>query len=286
MTMEQNDVYKAAAGLDSRNKKRDFVLLDSLDNFQPLNNQVLIKINPDEYEQLTSGIILSDESFLDEANRYNPAMHAVRHGFIAKQPKEFIYSPSGTESHRTTIETKVGDIVYFPIVESVNCPLLRCNEEWYLMMGYECLYLAKREINTPPEDCDILIQGAVDNYYNVIMLNGYLLTEQQYDIDDNPLRIDDGKILNNKKCKVIFSGTPVEYREHPAKSIHSTKMNCKGYSDGKIAYSNKEINNGDMVMPSRVIQDAVVLLEDSLHLHFDGKNNYRLLQRKYIDAIL
>jgi hypothetical protein len=178
----------------------------------------------------------------------------------------------------------VGDDVYFPVIESVNCPLVIYNEEYYLLMNYEVLYLAKRPC-VHMDSANYIKVG--DNEFEVTMLNGYLLCKtEEYD-DTTPFRIEDRKVKDFKRVRIIFSGIPVEYRSNPLNSPPSNRRagTCIGYTLPKGYPSNPEIKNGDIVLPMKSIRSSEVMLEDELHLNFDGKNMYRLLQRKYIDAI-
>lgn len=281
--LSENSIYQQAADLHKRNPQRDYVAVDSLDTFRCIHNRVLIKIDVDKYEKIGS-IILGDEGFLDSQNRYNPSVHAVRCGTIVKQPEKYLYHDKGNESHNTTIETFIGDTVFFPVVESMNCPLILCGDDYYLLMNYEVLYLVKRHMMIEEESDNVIFVDG--DWFNVIMLNGYLLCERYYEIDNNPLRIDDGKVLVKKYAKVVFSGSPVVSRQIQTTAIPSTKRGCKAYSDGRFVASNPEVKNGDTILIHRTVQESEVLLEDELHLYFDGKFPYRLVQRKYVDAIV
>lgn len=262
--MKESEVYSQAKALAKPNPSRTFIRLDSLDTFKCIQNKVLISINPEEYETVAGKFFIGDSSYLDEMNRYNPAVHAVRHGVIVNQVDKFIFNEKGQEDHKTEIETKIGDEVFFPAIESTNCPLILCQDKYYLLMDYEVLYLAKRVIPYFDSANNTII---VDDYcYDVIMLNGYLLCSRYYeDVKQGIIIALEDKKLNKKYADVIYAGNPVEYRS-------------------KKVGSNEEIQVGDRIL----IQNAAaeLMLEDSLHLFFDKKNQYRVVARKNVNAIV
>lgn len=277
-----NDIYKQVEGLHRENKARTYANVDSIDSMKMLNNRVLIKIDPTVYEKTNSGLFVETASYLNENNRFKPEFHAVRQGIVVKVPERYIYRENGIESHDTEIEVEIGDIVFFPLVESVNGDLIKCDDDFYLCINYETLHLAKRQVVLlTNSDNSIIVDGKL---YEVIMLNGYLLCEPVYE-ETSKFAVED-KVKNKKLAKVVFSGNPVKYRDTKPMSIHSTTVDCRGYTDGKYVPSNAEVKNGDTIMISKAVQGAEVMLENDLHLHFDGKNNYRLVQRKYVDFIV
>lgn len=279
--MNDNEVYKAVADLHKPNQRRKVIHLDSIDGLKMLNNNVLIKINPDVYEKTNSGIIVETAIYEEENNRFKPEHHAVRQGEVIAIPDKFTYHKHGTQGHKTTIEIEIGDIVFFPLVESVNGELIKCKGDYYLILNYETLYLAKRRVVLLHSNNSVVVDGKL---YEVIMLNGYLLCNTLMQ-EQSEFAIDKQK-KNLKLAKVVFSGSPVIYRDTKPMTIYSTKVDCRGYSDGKYVPSNSEIKNRDVILISKVVQGAEVMLENDMHLHFDGKNNYRLVQRKYVDSII
>jgi co-chaperonin GroES (HSP10) len=279
--MNDNEIYSAVADLHNPNPRRKVVHLDSIEGIKLLNNNVLIHIDPHLYETTNSGLLVETAVYEEEQNRFKPDHHAVRQGEVVAIPNKFTYSETGTQGHKTTIEIEVGDIVFFPLVESVNGELFICNGEYYLMLNYETLYLAKRRVVLLSNSNSLVVDGKL---FEVIMLNGYLLCETLKQ-ETNQFAIDKDK-KNLKLAKVLFSGLPVVYRDTKPMIIHSTKVDCRGYTDGKYVPSNGEIKNGDIILISKVVQNAEVMLENDMHLHFDGKNNYRLVQRKYVDSII
>lgn len=279
--MNENEVLKQASKLHKENPRRIVTKLDSIDNIKLINNRVMIKINPEVYEKTNSGLLVESAAYDNEQNRYKPDHHAVRCGEIVNQAKKFVYHEDGQQSHRTTIETEIGDTVWFPLVESVNGDLFLCKGDYYLVINYETLHVARRRVVLLTTSNSLVVDGKL---YDVIPLNGYLLCEPIY-VEQSKYAIEEKK-KNPKLAKVVYSGNPVEYRDTKPAIIYSTKVDCRGYTDGKYVPSNGEIKNGDTILISKVVQGAEVMLENDMHLQFDGKNNYRLVQRKYVDSIL
>lgn len=260
--MDQNQIFQSAQGLSKPNPRRECIEIKSLDTFKCINNKVLIKIDVSAYETLGSGFMLGDEQYEFSANRYNVAVHSVRHGEIVKQVDTFYYSPSknGLQDHKTEIETLIGDDVFFPTGESENCPLFRFKNDYYLLMDYEILYLAKRKTSVKKIENQVEVNGSL---FDIIMLNGFILCERVYDEIKSSISLED-KVLNKKYAKVVYLGNPVEYRSPKHISAEGIKI-------------------GDIIILTNY--GAEVMLEDELHLFFDGMNTYRVVQRKFVMGV-
>ena len=226
-------------------KSREYIELPSISHFKPINNLVLIHITPSEYERLASGIFLGDvESITDEHRRYEPAEHAVRMGRVVAVPDVFQYTktPNIGSDWDTEIEIEVGDLVWFSHTDAYNAQLVRCSGEWYYMMRYTNLILAKRG-------------------NSIIMLNGYLLADPVYRYIKHPLLIGViDKELDYSTAIVTHAGKPVRYKS----SFYT---------------SNEDIDVGDKVMLANA--KAFIWLESDLHLMLDGKK-HRVIQRRYV----
>lgn len=256
--------FNQVADLAKDNKARSVIQLSQweLEDFEPMNNNVLVEIDPSEYEVIGGWLVYIDEMYTHEKDRYNAGEHTIRHGKVVRHPKEFIYHEHGQQKHKTTIEIQLGDDVFFPGSESSNCPLIESNGRLYLVLDYEVLYVAKREVNG--KFGNIYVD---DKWFQVIPLNGYLMCKKYYDDAKSPLSIT-MKNINKKVVDVVYAGSPVEYRQ----------------SKGGTHPTGKEVKAGDRLFIYN--HDAMVMLESDMHLHFDKANNYRMVQRKYVMAIL
>jgi co-chaperonin GroES (HSP10) len=127
----------------------------------PLNNQVIVKIKPEEYERL-KGFELD--------NTFKDSHLSVTAGEIVSVPKSIRYNKGRPSeiSWETTLEVEIGDTVIFHYLCFYNATIsdgdisgkiFEKDGETFLYVSYSQLFLAVRD-------------------EEIIMLNGYVLAEK------------------------------------------------------------------------------------------------------------
>lgn len=133
------------------------------------NNKVLVCItDPIKNKKTESGIIMISETDMD----WSPATHTNRVGVIIQQAMFLKKQPN--HLWRTTVETEIGDKVWFDYMVTKNCDTIITETNEYKLLDYYDLIVAKRG-----ED--------------IICLNGYCLFSLCRDEVKSVLAIDTGK---------------------------------------------------------------------------------------------
>jgi len=135
--------------------KEQVLQLDSLDNFKPISNSVLLRID-EMHDEITYGTLT-----LKLDTSFEIGKHAANKGVVIKVPEKFTYSekPSlNTGDWDTTIEVIPNDLVYFDYLTGLECSKIECEDKLYYILPYHTLYVARRK-------------------EEVIPLNGYVLLE-------------------------------------------------------------------------------------------------------------
>jgi len=135
--------------------KEQVLQLDSLDNFKPISNSVLVRIN-EMHDEITYGTLT-----LKLDTSFEVGKHAANKGVVIKVPEKFVYSKTpniNTSDWDTDIEAEEGDLVYFDYLSGIECNKVECEDKLYYILPYHTLYILKRK-------------------NKVIPLNGYVLLE-------------------------------------------------------------------------------------------------------------
>jgi len=135
--------------------KEQVLQLDSLDNFKPISNSVLVRID-DRHDEITYGTLT-----LKLDTSFEVGKHAANKGVVIKVPEKFVYSNKplpNTGDWDTEIEVEEGDLVYFDYLTGIECNQIECKGKLYYVLPYHTLYVVRRK-------------------EEVIPLNGYVLLE-------------------------------------------------------------------------------------------------------------
>jgi co-chaperonin GroES (HSP10) len=222
-------------------KDRSIVTSDRVPS-KTLNNKVLVRIDliPDEYK---SGIIRGD-SLWDESG------HAVRTGVVCVKPDRLF----NKRDHGHGMDWKfpydeqtllVGDVVYFGLVESFNCPVIIVDGVRYFLVDFQEIIFVKR--------------GRGER---IIPLNGYVLVGEYREKEKSKYIIvpDNTEKQNLKKGVVKYVG----------------KMNSR-YVNRK-AKDAVDVNVGDVV---NFRMNLWTKLEDERYCTFEKGLGY--VQRRWIN---
>jgi hypothetical protein len=179
--------------------------IDSIENLRISENNVLVKL-PDTYRMMLNNEI--DIRGISIITKYEPSYYAPRYGTVAVIPNRLKFGIGGM-SWKTDIEIQVGDTVWFnylvclmalgrllnPVYRSDETRYYTCGEDIYVLLPYESLIVAKREVSEFPTD-----------YTETICLNSYVIGKQI------KRKVSDKLIVNDEKTgwvKLLHVGNPV-----------------------------------------------------------------------------
>jgi len=228
--------------------KEQVLKMDSLDNFKPINNSVLVHIN-DRHDEITYGTLT-----LKLDTSFEPGIHAENKGVVVKVPDKYIYSEKplpNTGDWETEIEVQPGDQVWFDYLTGIECSKIECDDKLYYVLPYHTLYIAKRKDK-------------------VIPLNGYVLC--------SPIIREEGyKEFKFEREEAKFA--VVAYAGSCNKRYRSSQNKL-----GKIFYhDDPEVKVGCKVVYGMSIN---LFLEQEEHSSFNGNERYRIVQRRHLSAIM
>jgi hypothetical protein len=179
--------------------------IDTIENLRISENNVLIKL-PDTYRMMLNNEI--DIRGISIITKYEPSYYAPRYGTVAVIPNRLKFGIGGM-SWKTDIEIQVGDTVWFnylvclmalgkllnPVYRSDETRYYTCGEDIYVLLPYESLIVAKREVSKFPT-----------GYTETICLNSYVIGKQI------KRKVSDKLIVNDEKTgwiKLLHVGNPV-----------------------------------------------------------------------------
>ena len=264
--------------LQATKEIHDKFKIKSLDSFRAQNGLVVCEVLTDNANSRTkSGIYkVSKEANRDQYLNQN-ANRVVR---VVKLPKSL-------PPHRwkTNIELKVGDIAWVSPFNAVNCPMIILDDKEYSLISYYDFRVAKRRNFKREINCVVdkdgkgkrVLKGNKkymiedEKVHEIIPLNGYLMCEEVY---TKKKALDYEKdVLTTKYGRIKYVGEPNEYY---ISTVGGRRL--KQDLDGGC-----DVKSGDLVLKEERIHMRV---EEPLHLHFDGKTVYFVIQRRHIMVIL
>lgn len=252
------------------------------------NNQVLARtVDKNEESRTKAGLYkVGDTDF-------QPAKHANRISEVVMVPDTLYFGltwhkvyPHATESMpwRTEQQLLPGDIIWHSYMDSLNCPMITCEdepEEEYKLLNYYDIYVAKREIAQMSSSTGFTqsfnygneqyIKNGNSEIYLIVPLNGYILCEEVKEEKLGDLDVLD-KHIDQRFGKVAFIGKKVTYRRE-----RIGKPPVERDFDG-----DDEFVPGDIIIKKN--PKIHILLEDPLHCRFNGNTLYFVIQRKDIYA--
>ena len=230
--------------------KEQVLQLDSLDNFKPISNSVLLRIN-EKHDKLTYGTLT-----LINDTTYDIGKHAPNKGVVVKVPDKFVYSKTpniNTSDWDTDIEVEEGDLVYFDYLSGIECNKIEHEDKLYYILPYHTLYISKREVY------DKLNITKTE----IIPLNGYVLLE--------PIIKEEGykdfkfEREQAKYATVAYSGS------------------CNKKYRNKQYYDDSDIRAGEKVIYGKV---SGLFLEQEEYSSLNGNKRYRIIQRRFLTGII
>jgi len=228
--------------------KEQTIKLDSLDLFKPINNNVLVRID-DRHDEITYGTLtlILDTSF-------EPGIHAENKGVIVKVPDKFVYSEKplpNTAEWDTDIEVEEGDLVWFDYLTGIECSKVECQEKLYYILPYHTLYVARRR-------------------EEVVPLNGYVLCQP---------------IINKEK----FIEFEIEREDAKYATVKYAGSCNKRYRHSQNKWGKSFYHDDPAVQAGcKVIYGMPInlWLEQEEHSSFNGKERYRIVQRRHLLGIM
>jgi len=232
----------------------------SLESVEMKSNYVLVmptRAN-DEYKMADGNVLYIDTT-------YEKEQHAVTSGIVFKVPEKLQFNLEGNKlDFDVSMDLKEGDEVFHHYLASKHCieygKYVIYEGILMLMVNYDQLYAAKRQIEET-------------NEFDVVMLNGYVLIEPE--IEEKPEVNIKGYTLpeylfnraSGQFGTVKYIGSPVkEYRD----------PDYRDFDDSKV-----DISPGDRIF---FIQNNDIPLEYEIHRSFEGKQEFFRMQRRDILA--
>jgi hypothetical protein len=246
------------------------------------NNLVVVEMPQYEGDKKTeSGIIygFNKEVQYAEGNENHIADVADVYGTVVRCPEKFYFAhkTSYSPSWNTTIEIRVGDLVWFNPLIATNCTEIGVNHKTYKLIPYDDLFVAKRHIEVK----DATINQDVERFLNqygmsvcppkfidqVICLNGYCIVERVHQKSLGSLDVLSQDRIDETRGIIRYCGS------------------CN------IEYENKkwtdfvELKEGDEVlfMPNH---RPIPLERKSYNAHFEAGKLYYAVQRRYITMVI
>ena len=235
----------------------------SIEHFRPLANRVLVKID----KRFTNSIRLTDECDLIIDTSFEPEKHTTTYGTVIALPSALTY---GSEQHhmpwKTSIETKVGDTVYFTW-DAVVVAFGKTNpgvvqvegdDSIYVIMKYQQLTLAVR-----------------DPF--IIMLNGYCLIEE-IKVSDLPSSLKDKNLLSSLSApSTVTHKVSAKFGRVIAVGL------CNQAYDGDKHFDDDSVQAGQLVQFESF---ANIPIQYGLHADLLGNKVLYKIQRRHLIAII
>ena len=195
-------------------------------NFVPCNNKILCKVD------VVTGMG-NNGLWTGNAEWSSDGGLTTRYGEVVKLPNKLSYRKNRDQSGlewSAELETEVGDIAYWGIMEGANCPMLIFGGDVYFLVDYGEVRLLKRG-------------------EEIIPVNGFILLEECVEEQNSSLITpDSSKKTNKRKGIVRYLG----------------KRNEHYYPETELV-DPVDIKVGDTVLFKR---DLLTVLEDSRYFSF------------------
>jgi hypothetical protein len=150
---------------------------DAFDVHYP-SNLVIVQMPPEkDIEVAGIKVNFNPDTLYAEGESSHPADMAPVMGTIVKQVEKLYYNRKDTErtmSWKTSLETLVGDTVWFHHLISKNCSEIEVNKIVYKVIPYEDLFLSVRYVDYPDEF------GGIDFAKIITPLNGNILLKEVF----------------------------------------------------------------------------------------------------------
>ena len=166
--------------------------------------------------------ILTDLTYQDSENLKDDSSHIADMAetalIVYKLPDRLYFDPDDNKSMPwdTEMELEVGDMIFTNPIDALNAVTLECEGEYYKLLPYEELYVAKREYWLSKFDGKKATK--------VIPLNGYVLLEPVYFETLSPLDVTSAERVNKTQGIVRFIGScNKRYRQEDQTDLQDLK---------------------------------------------------------------
>jgi len=237
----------------------------------PLNHVLVKMLHTSEGIKTKGGITVgfnTDTTYSEGDNSWVADL-AECYAEVYKVPKTLFFDPNDPRSMdwQTEMELKVGDTVWFSILESKNSPEIICEKALYKSIPYQDCYVAKRIVMRGTQLNGSTLRQETVECYKVISLNGYVLCEPCFKPRISALDELSEKEIDKSRGIVKFAGTP------PKRYLREEYCHIE------------DLQVGDEVLFDP--KTALFYLERLENLAtFDGNNKYWVVLRRRISAIL
>jgi hypothetical protein len=197
------------------------------------SNYVLVEATDSAYGAKTkAGIIYgfdTEKTFADADNPNNESHAAdlcIPYGKVYKVPSGLYYNENDNTSMawETDMELKVGDMVWFSIIESNNATTLSCEGVLYKFIPYSDIYVAKRTTISDRNEIfmELAIHGKVKSAKEeIIVLNGYVLIQPKKKIKLSDFDTQSEHELDLTRGTVCYLGKPNKRHKQPTYVDHT-----------------------------------------------------------------
>lgn len=235
----------------------------------PYSNLVVVEMPRYEGDKKTdSGVIygFNPDVQYAEGKENHIADVADVYGTVVKQPKEFYFKrgTSYSPSWKTTIETEIGDLVWFNPLVAVNCTEIHVNQRTYKLIPYEDLFVAKRV-----DSRDEITVRFYDNepfYEIVVCLNGYCIVERVKQKSLSSMDVLSSKKTDESRGIIKYCGS------------------CNLEYENKRWTDFVDLRAGDEVLFAKS-HKPIPLEHKSYNAHFDNGKLYYAVQRRFITMV-
>lgn len=241
----------------------------------PYSNLVVVEMPQYKGDKKTdSGVIygFNPDVQYAEGKENHIADVADVYGTVVKQPKEFYFKrgTSYSPSWKTTIETEIGDLVWFNPLVAVNCTEIHVNQRTYKLIPYEDLFVAKRSdfrVTKPHynKDGDYIV-SCIPIKDAIVCLNGYCIVERVKQKSLGSLDVLSSKKTDESRGIIKYCGS------------------CNLEYENKRWTDFVDLRAGDEVLFAKS-HKPIPLEHKSYNAHFDNGKLYYAVQRRFITMV-
>jgi len=197
------------------------------------------------------GVIIGvniDDEYEDENTTHRADFTEV-YAQVFRVPDKLYYNREDQHSMAwdCDMELEIGDMVWFNTMESFNAVEIECEDEFYRLIPYSDIYVAKRK-------------------QKVIVLNGYVLCEPIFTSIEHRLAIENKK-EDKSRGIVRFVG----------------KSNREYQRPEYVDFVDLQVGDEVLFNPNTPL---FPLERKSYLAHFDGNNLYNVVQRRRVAMVL
>jgi hypothetical protein len=210
---------------------------------------------------INTDLLYNESDNVDDKSAHNADMQEVSFR-VVKLPTRLYFNPDDKDKSmqwETEQELYEEDIVWCNLIESANAITLMCEGKEYRLLPYQDLICAKREIWVD--------KWAGTKKTVVVMLNGYVLCEQEMKVQLSELDVISAAEVEPTKGKIAYYGS----------------LNKSYLREDLIDFV--DLREGDIVLFDRRVP-PVLLERQKYASQFDSEKLYWFIQRCRIVAVI